>query len=121
MTSAFFFDSYAILELLQGNPNYANYSEQAVFTKLNLFEVYCALIREGKVEEAEGFLKENHLQASDFDAQIIAQAAFFRLENSARRISMTDAIGYALSLRLGIKFLTGDKEFQGFENVEFVK
>ena len=34
---------------------------------------------------------------------------------------MTDCIGYIIAKRLGMKFLTGDKEFEGFENVEFVK
>jgi hypothetical protein len=32
-----------------------------------------------------------------------------------------DALGYSYSRKLGIKFLTGDKEFSEMENVEYVK
>ena len=34
---------------------------------------------------------------------------------------MTDCIGYIMAKKLNIKFLTGDKEFENFLNVEFVK
>ena len=34
---------------------------------------------------------------------------------------MTDCIGYILAKNIGIKFLTGDKEFENLDNVEFVK
>ncbi len=34
---------------------------------------------------------------------------------------MTDCIGYIFAKQLGIKFLTGDKEFENLDNVEFVK
>lgn len=34
---------------------------------------------------------------------------------------MTDCVGYVVSQRLGMKFLTGDKEFRGLPNVEFVQ
>ena len=38
-----------------------------------------------------------------------------------RNVSMTDCVGYILAKQLGIKFLTGDKEFEHLDNVEFVK
>ena len=34
---------------------------------------------------------------------------------------MVDCIGYMTAKRLGVKFLTGDREFEGMDNVEFVK
>lgn len=45
----------------------------------------------------------------------------FRLKWKDRKVSMTDCISYFQASELGIKFLTGDKEFEDFENVEFVK
>ena len=36
----------------------------------------------------------------------------FRLKWKDRKVSMTDCIGYVMAKRLGIKFLTGDKEFE---------
>ena len=36
-------------------------------------------------------------------------------------ISCADALGYRLSLKLKIKFLTGDTVFKELENVEYVR
>ena len=43
----------------------------------------------------------------------------FRVMN--KNMSMTDCISYMQAKELGIKFLTGDKEFEDLENVEFIK
>ena len=59
--------------------------------------------------------------AIDFNGEDIKKAAELRAEHKKRDLSMTDCIGFALAERLGIKFLTGDKEFENFDNVEFVK
>jgi len=45
----------------------------------------------------------------------------FRIKNRHKNLSMTDCISYIMAKRLGIKFLTGGKEFKNLENVEFVK
>ena len=45
----------------------------------------------------------------------------FRYNNKQRNLSSTDCISYFMAKDLGIKFLTGDKEFSNFENVEFIK
>ena len=45
----------------------------------------------------------------------------FKIKNIKRSLSYADCIGYIIALRYGIKFLTGDKEFETLENVEFVK
>ena len=45
----------------------------------------------------------------------------FRVKNIKKDISITDYVGYFMAKNLGVKFLTGDKEFENFENVEFVK
>ena len=42
-------------------------------------------------------------------------------ELNKRKLSMTDCIGYMMAKQWGIKFLTGDKEFEDMENVEYVK
>ena len=44
----------------------------------------------------------------------------FRYENKHKKMSMTDCISYIQAKKLGIKFLTGDKEFKNKENVEHV-
>lgn len=57
----------------------------------------------------------------DYDQNVIEGASRFKLQYKKRNLSMTDCIGYILAKKLGIKFLTGDKEFEDMENVEFVK
>ena len=72
-------------------------------------------------KEAEQFLAEYYQFVIDFSQDDIKEAAQLKLEYKKRDLSMTDCIGYVLADRLGIKFLTGDKEFKDFENVEFIK
>jgi len=45
----------------------------------------------------------------------------FRALNKKRNLSYVDCIGYIIAKQRNIKFLTGDKEFEYMENVEFVK
>ena len=46
-----------------------------------------------------------------------------RLELRKKKLDLSyaDAIGYAVSLRLMLMFLTGDDAFKNLEKVEFVK
>ena len=118
----YFFDSYAIVEIINGNPHYLPYKEVVIITtKLNLFEVCYSLLREGKDQELDEFLMYSYNYIIDFDQELIKDAASFRLQYKKKNISMTDCIGYSLAKRLGIKFLTGDREFEPFDKVEFVK
>ena len=51
----------------------------------------------------------------------IKQANMFKLLHKKRNISYIDCIGYNIALFRNVKFLTGDKQFADFSNVEFVK
>lgn len=122
MKEVYFFDSYALVEILKGNENYKKYAASiVVVTKLNLFELFYGLSRDVGEKEAEAFLKEYSACSVDFNEDIIREASGLKLQHRKRNLSMADCIGYATAKRLGIKFLTGDKEFKDFENVEFVK
>ena len=118
----YFFDSYALVEIILGNLNYKPYIKSVVITtKLNIFEVYHGLLRDVGEKEAENFLEQYYPLIIDFNEEDIKKAAQLRIEHKKRNLSMADCIGFALAKRLGIKFLTGDKEFKDFDNVEFVK
>jgi len=119
MTEAYFFDTYAVLEIMAGNKNYMKYADaEIMLTKLNLFEVFYAILREsgGKAKDYLGKYKDF---AVDFDAEIIESAGLLKKSNP--KLSMTDCIGYATALGNGVKFLTGNNEFENMPNVEFVK
>ena len=122
MDDIFFFDTYAFFEIVRASNNYEQYLKANIITtKLNLFELYHGLIKEIDESTANIILDKYYNLIIDFDKETIQKAAQFKLENKKRNLSMTDCIGYITSLKLGIKFLTGDKEFENFENVEFVK
>ena len=117
----YFFDSYALIEILNGSDNYKAYlSSNFIITKLNLFEVYYKLLQTSQ-KKADSFLQLYLLNLVDFDETTIAEACKFKLANKKKNLSMTDCIGYIISLRTGLKFLTGDIQFKDQPNVEFVR
>lgn len=120
--NVYFYDSYALIELLNGNPNYAKYENSTIITtKLNLFEVYHYFLRFEKKDMGEIFLHNFWKCAFDFSSSVIRNAVELKIAKNNRNVSMTDCIGYSFAKILKIPFLTGDKEFEKMENVEFVK
>jgi len=119
---SFFFDSYAFFEIIRENRNYLPYLSTGIITiKLNLFELYHGFLKEKNEELAKILLEKYYPFAIDFDKEVIQKAAQLKLRLNRRDLSMADCIGYELANQLGIKFLTGDKEFENLDNVEFVK
>lgn len=115
----FFLDTYALFEILEGNPAYEKFEAVATITTVfNLAEFNFALKREAKpfADEATRKLEPLLVEVTIND---IIEAMNFRLEK--RKLSIPDAIGYAVAKRCKTKFLTGDKEFEKMPNVEFVK
>lgn len=122
MTESYFFDTYAFFEVLRGNEDYKKYSKSNIITsKLNLFELYFNLMKETDERTAQKCFEKYYEFAKEFDEKIIIEAAKIKLKLNNRNVSMTDCIGYIMAKMMGIKFLTGDKEFENLENVEFVK
>lgn len=118
----FFFDTYAIFEIINQNKNYEKYLNSGIITtKLNIFELYFNFLKEGKEDLANSYLNKYYQFAEDFDEEIIKSAAILKKNINKRNVSMTDCIGYCLAKQWGVKFLTGDKEFKDLPNVEFVK
>ena len=119
---SFFFDSYAFFEILKSNKNYEKYKNvEIITTKLNLFELYFGILREKGETEAKEVLDLYYLFIVNFDSNILEEAAKLKNKLNKRNVSMADCIGHCTALALDIKFLTGDKEFENFNNAEFVK
>ncbi|HLC31033.1 MAG TPA: PIN domain-containing protein [Candidatus Nanoarchaeia archaeon] len=119
----FFFDTYAFFELVEGNPNYLPYTEHVgiITTKLNLMELHYGLMRDYDEEIANTLFDELRQFCIEIDDKTIREANIFRLQNYKRELSHVDCIGYTLAKQRGVKFLSGDTQFESFENVEFVK
>ncbi|MBI5392466.1 PIN domain-containing protein [Candidatus Woesearchaeota archaeon] len=122
MDDTYFFDTFALIELYHKNQKYARYgSAKIVVTYFQIYELYYNLRKIYSKDEIDIFV--NSLLSSSIGLQFewIKDASEFRLLEKKRNLSYTDCLGYIVSKRLGIKFLTGDKEFKEMQNVEFVK
>lgn len=117
-----FFDSYALLETYKGNKNYEKYKQVNVVTSyLHLYELYYNLKKEYEEEEIKDFYQFLQNFCINLEFEWIPEAVEFRFLYKNRDLSYADCLGYVIAKNLGIKFLTGDKQFKDLPNVEFVK
>ena len=118
-----FYDTYALYAIVLGKVEYSEYSKeyQIKTSIMNLYELYYCLLKENLHEIAENMLSTLFNSCVDIDLDVIKEAAKFRYENKKRNLSYIDALGYHISLKNKIPFLTGDKEFHDLPNVIFVK
>lgn len=119
---SYFFDSYAIIELIKGNEKY-NFVEDCIITtsSMNLAEVYYALLIAENKETADKIIDSLNVELIEISSEIALKSALFRFENKKSKLSYIDCIGYILAKNNNLLFLTGDKEFENLLNVEFVK
>jgi len=119
--NTFLFDTYAILEIINGNKNYEKYLDSVIIINDFIFAELCyKLLREG-VDSGEDYIERYSKFILEVEPIIIKEAMLFRIANIKRKASMTDCVSYIMARKLNIKFLTGDKEFKDFPGVEFVK
>ncbi len=121
MTDYFFYlDTYAIIEIALGNPNYEPYKNSLVITSIfNIAELNHALKKERKYDEADNLTDVYAQFLVDVPPEDVKEAMSFRQQH--KELSTPDAIGYILAKKHHVKFLTGDEDFRNLPNVEFVK
>ncbi len=118
----FFLDTFSIMEMVRGNPKYKKYLGASLFTaELNLYELYYNLLKTHGPALAESEFFQFRQFIVDTKNNHIFMASKFKLANNKLNISYADALGYAIAKEEGMKFLTGDKVFEGIDNVEFVR
>lgn len=119
----YFFDIYAFFEIICGNPDYEKYKKDIsiITTRLNLMELHYGLLRLYDKKIAEYYFDKFSKYTKYIDNEIIKKANEFKLLHKKKGFSYVDCIGYILAKKLNAKFLTGDREFENLENVEFVK
>ncbi len=117
----YFFDTYAVIELLKKNPAYAKYCDfPLITTVLNKIELtWWALNEHG--DAFADILRKSIVHVVEIDDEVIKEAMLFRKKHKKRDISNADAIGYSYALKNNICFLTGDRQFKDLPNVEYVK
>ena len=118
----FFWDSYAVIETIKGNSNYNPYiDEEVIITIFNLTEIYFSALKDLGETAAEKIYQQYSPSVSEVPDNVIKKAMKFKLKNKDKNFSYTDCIGYIYSTENDMIFLTGDKQFENLENVEFVK
>lgn len=115
----FVFDTYALIEIIKGNKNYIPYLSKRIIINNFIFSEICYILFREKYSNAEKYLQEYSKRIYSIKPIIIKEAMEFRLKN--KNFSMTDCISYFMAKDMNIRFLTSDKQFEGLENVEFVK
>lgn len=117
-----FLDTYALVEISKGNPNFMHLLKlDFVILDLILAELYTVLLREdGKVladlwyKKLEGFVTTVRLPT-------LIRAVEYRYEHKKQNLSFFDCVGYIFARENNMKFVTGDKEFENKDGVEFIK
>ena len=118
----YFFDTYAIIEIIKENKSYEKYNQEIIMTSvLNLGELYYYLLKNFNENVANDWKKKLEHNLLGIDADIITKAMIFKYKNKGQNFSFIDCVSYIVSKENGLLFLTGDKEFKDLTNVEFVK
>ena len=118
----YFFDTYAIIELMENSSGYLRFKDFKIVTSiLNIGEIYNILLREKGKETADSWFKNFNCELLEISPEVMIKAIYFRHVNKKIDLSLTDCVGYTLSLKHNLKFLTGDRQFEKMQNVEFVK
>jgi hypothetical protein len=92
-----------------------------VITDLTLAEFYAVLLREEGERVADYWFKKLEKYAKISSKEVLVEAVKFRYANKKTNISFFDAVGYIYSVQNGFYFVTGNKEFEKFDFVEFKK
>ncbi|VVB81161.1 PIN domain protein [uncultured archaeon] len=118
-----FFETYALYQIAKGAESYAQFVKHArlATTILNLYEMYYVLCKENQESLADKLFERLLPYCIDVLPEDIKPAAQFRLKHAKLGFSYIDALGYTISLRSGLQFLTGDDAFKNFDQVTFIK
>jgi len=118
----FFFDTYALFEIVHKNKNYFNYLKSGIVTtSLNIMELHYRLLSLYGRKVADIAFNRFLPFAVEISNEVIKESNEFKFLNKKKRLSYIDCVGYVISRKMNIRFLTGDKEFEKIEGVEFVK
>lgn len=120
--NTYFLDTYALIEILKENSNYKPYKKGIfITTKLNLLELHYFLLRTTN-ETIANEVYESFLDLCvEIEDDVYVNSSKLKYEYKKEKLSFVDCIGYLVSKTKGVKFLTGDRAFEGFEGVELVK
>ena len=114
-------DTYALWEIIHGNPKFAFLlNDDFALTDWTLIELYKTLLKSFDKNFSQNWIEKFRPYARNVDFETIILAVDFLHENRKQDISLFDSVGYIYSKSNKMKFVTGDKEFKGMDNVLFI-
>lgn len=115
-------DTYALIEIHDENPNFLHYlGQEFVIPNITMAEFYSVILRNYNEKTANYLLKKFDPFIVPVSFDIIIKAVKYRHDYKTQNLSFFDCVGYMFAMEKGIKFVTGDKEFENKEGVEFIK
>lgn len=86
-------------------------------------ETYYAVLRDYGEAAADRAYSATAKYSVEFEDEDVKRSMKKRLELRRKKLDLSyaDALGYILSFKLKVRFLTGDNAFKDLDNVEFVK
>jgi uncharacterized protein len=118
----YFFDTYALIEISKENMAYKKFLKEEIITgNLNLGELYFSFLKDGDKKNAVFWIEMLKPKTLTVSIKTIINAMEFKFLNKKKNFSFVDCCAYMQAKELGLLFLTGDKEFKGMPDVEFVK
>ena len=122
MPGEFFFDTYALVEIVRGSGAYRPFAGTPIVThQANLYELIVQILRDHSEAQVRRVIGALHPNLLDADLDDLIQASHFKIEHARARISYVDSLGYTLAHRYGLRFLTGDELFADLPGVEYVR
>jgi len=120
--SNYFFDSYAIIEVINQTSSYERFKDIQITTNvLCLGEVYYYFLKVHNKQTADFWIEKLKVDVLPITKEITIEASQLKFENKEKNFSYPDCISYVSALKNSMLFLTGDREFKDMKNVEFVK
>ena len=117
-----YLDTYALIEIMNGNSNFAQYlTQDFIITNITLAEFYAVILREENEKTANYWIKKLEPYSVKVETNILIEAIRFKYKHKKQKISFFDAVGYIYSTNNNCVFVTGDKEFENMKFVEFKK
>ncbi len=117
----FFLDTYALIEMAEGNGSFNKYLDsECVTLKNNMAELYYFLLKKYGEDYADKAFNSFLAIARDFSDTVIPPAMKLRLleKRNGRNFSYIDVLGYMHARKNHFIFLTGDRSFSKLDGVE---
>ena len=114
-------DTYALVEINNGNPKAASLLEDDIaITDLTFAEFYGNMFRKYDKKTADYWHRRLSFFCKAVPREILLKAIIYRIEHAKEELSFFDCAGYVFARENRMIFVTGDKEFKKKEGVEFI-